>query len=342
MAKYLILILILINLIIPAKVLAVTKTSGDLEVDFAEPMFGSSIIWYPGLAVTRNLTVKNNGGENQTVSLEAVNKTQSGNLAQILFFQVLEGGIGRYGDAGDKSLQDFWDDGQVSLSSLGGGATTTYDLTVKMATTSGNEFQGKQAKFDLRVGFAGTLASVTSSDGGGGGGGPFAAPACFDTKPSSTPILTGAVAGANTVTLFWTAAGGPVTYYLATYGTSPGAQTYGNPNVGGPGTSSYTVSGLSGGTTYYFRIRAGNGCQPGDFSNEVAATPTGGFLTGPAEGFIPGVLAVEENIGQGEATEAGVLASTSPQPGFWRQYFWVWILVGLGGGLILARRFLKK
>ena len=83
----------------------------------------------------------------------------------------------------------------------------------------------------------------------------------------------------------------PLTYYLITYGTNPGAQTYGNPNIGGKGTTGYTVSGLSGGIIYYFQVRAGNGCAPGDFSNEISATTLGVAIATEisAEGFTPGV-----------------------------------------------------
>jgi hypothetical protein len=148
-----------------------------------------------------------------------------------------------------------------------------------------------------------TISGETSS-GGGAALSDASAPSCNDTKPGSAPTLTRAVAGVNSVTLFWTAGSDPVSYYLVTYGTTAGAQTYGNPNVGGKGTTSYTVSGLSGGRTYFFKVRAGNGCTPGDFSNEVSAAPAGGFVTGQATGFIPGVL----------GTETQVLPSPSPSP----------------------------
>ncbi len=143
--------------------------------------------------------------------------------------------------------------------------------------------------------FATTSPSSSGGDGGTGGsssstGTTASAPVCNDTKPGSAPNLTSAVSGVNSVTLLWSQAASPVTYYLVTYGTVSGAQTYGNPNVGGAGTSSYTVNNLSGGTTYYFRVRAGNGCMPGDYSNELSASPRGELITGVATGFTPGVL----------------------------------------------------
>jgi len=142
----------------------------------------------------------------------------------------------------------------------------------------------------------------TDTPNGGGGGGTVAgatAPVCNDQKPGSAPTLLSAVAGVNSVTLTWLKASDPVSYYLMTFGTSPGEQTYGNPNIGGKDTTSYTVSGLSGGATYYFKVRAGNGCMPGDFSNEISAAPSGGFIAGVPAGFEAGVL--------GEATESAEL-----------------------------------
>lgn len=122
---------------------------------------------------------------------------------------------------------------------------------------------------------------------------PASAPPCNDTKPGSAPTLLSAVAGANSVTLNWSQASTPVSYYLVTYGTEPGLQQYGNPNVGDMNTTSYTVRGLSGGSRYYFKVRAGNGCMPGDFSNEVSAVPGGHYLETIATDFEPSVLGME-------------------------------------------------
>jgi len=149
-----------------------------------------------------------------------------------------------------------------------------------------------------------TSSSSSSSNSGGGTSNPNA-PVCSDTNPGSAPILS-AIAGVNTITLNWTQATDPVSYYLVAFGTKSGNYSYGNPNIGGKGTTSYTISGISGGTTYYFVVRAGNGCAPGPFSNEVAVTPGGGFIEGVPAGFEAGVL--------GEATKSAELSNGEPTP----------------------------
>lgn len=102
---------------------------------------------------------------------------------------------------------------------------------------------------------------------------------CTDSAPGSTPQLTSANAnGSGQITLTWTDATDPVSYYLIAYGQQTGQYIYGNPNVGGQGTTSYTVSDLADGATYYFVVRAANGCNSGSFSNEVSATTTGGVV----------------------------------------------------------------
>lgn len=279
---------------------AVTKSSGDLEVTFSEPMFSSETVWYPGLEITKTLVVKNKGNSNKTVAIDAINTNQTGNMDSVLFFKVSQGGD-IYGGSPLKTLRDFWGDNQVNLSTVeGDNHFNTYNVSVKMDNVD-NAYQGKQASFDLIVGFVGSGDNITTTSTN--------QTTCNDNKPGSQPVITSAIPGINSVTLYWTQAADPVSYYLVAYGTTPGIPGYGNPNVGGRGASSYIVNGLSGGSTYYFKVRAGNGCSPGDFSSEVMAIPLGATVTGPAAGFSPGVLGVQENISTGESTMAGVLAT---------------------------------
>ncbi|MBI2600187.1 tandem-95 repeat protein [Candidatus Daviesbacteria bacterium] len=134
----------------------------------------------------------------------------------------------------------------------------------------------------------GAISSNSSSNASSTG-----APTCNDAKPGSAPILLSAQAGENSVTLTWSQASDPVTYYLVAYGLESGKVQFGNPNVGDKNTLSYTVRNLSGGVTYYFKVRAGNNCMSGDFSNELPATPTGSTTIGEATGFEEGILAAD-------------------------------------------------
>lgn len=96
---------------------------------------------------------------------------------------------------------------------------------------------------------------------------------CEDSKPKGKPVLTSAVPGENSVTLTWIEAQGPITHYLVAYGRTNTEVEYGNPNIGGKGTTTYTVEGLAKGVKYYFKIRPVNGCRTGSFSNKLPATP---------------------------------------------------------------------
>lgn len=143
-------------------------------------------------------------------------------------------------------------------------------------------------------------------------GGPAEAPVCGDSKPVSAPkLLVASANGKNQVTLIWAKALDPVTYYLLAYGTKPGQLEYGNPNVGDRNTTSYTVKGLENGKTYYFKVRAGNGCTPGDYSNERAAKATGDNISGPAIGFKAGVLGSSK---QADTQNAEFKPITAAQP----------------------------
>lgn len=133
--------------------------------------------------------------------------------------------------------------------------------------------------------------SGSSNNDSSSGSGNSQAPVCGDSRPVSAPkLLSATKSGKNEVTLAWSKALDPVSYYLIAYGTKPGVLEYGNPNAGDKNTTRYTVKRLSSDKTYYFKVRAGNGCMPGEFSNEIAAKPSGRKINEPASGFKAGVL----------------------------------------------------
>ena len=205
-----------------------------------------------------------------------------------------------------------------------------------------------------------TVAGVTSSSSSSSNNSSTSsAPVCSDSKPGSAPILLSAVtSGPNQVTLTWSKAADPVSHYAVVYGLTAGNPIYGNPNVGGKDTTSYVVNSLSGGTTYYFKVRAGNGCNGSEYSNELSAAPGGGIISQPAQGFTQGVLGAQIEAGKQEASkeeaklgEAGVLGiggggigeSTTKRGGFGTKasqlFLSILALTGLGFGY---RKFFNK
>jgi hypothetical protein len=90
------------------------------------------------------------------------------------------------------------------------------------------------------------------------------------------PTALGAVAGNTQVVLSWTApasnGGSAITGYDVYKGTSPGAESA-TPVATGVSSTSYTVTGLTNGTTYYFTVEALNVAGNSASSNEASAMP---------------------------------------------------------------------
>jgi len=248
-----------------------------------------------------------------------LNETESSpTFAEQIFTSIRDGVTTYFGqvDGGGNatsqhSLQDVYNAGSFSLGNVSSGATRTFLWTATMNSEAGNDYQAGSTTFDLSaVMQCGSAPAPSSSPTSGGGtvAGESTQYVCSDAKPGSAPVLSVGGAGPNSVTLVWTSAASPVSYYLVAYGTTSAADQYGNPNVGDSSATSYTVDALSGNTTYYFKVRAGNGCTPGDFSNIVSVrTGPGGAVEGAATGFVQGVLGVStdtEKEKQGELGEA--------------------------------------
>ena len=108
------------------------------------------------------------------------------------------------------------------------------------------------------------------------------APSCGDQAPGGkVPWLYGAIAqDSGSILLYFTEADNPVDKYVLEYGTKSGDYPYGVLDMGVNSRSQMTflVKSLSPNTTYYFKIRGGNGCATGEWSNEIS-TKTKGFVS---------------------------------------------------------------
>lgn len=113
---------------------------------------------------------------------------------------------------------------------------------------------------------------------------------------------------------------------------------WGNPSVGN--VTSYTVSGLGSGT-YWFWVRAGNGCKPGAFAGPVSLGAITGIPGGTvAQGFAPGVLGEQENLNSGLSTGAAGIRGVEGASTAGNNFNWWWLLLIPGGLLLLF--FLRK
>lgn len=200
------------------------------------------------------------------------------------------------------SITDLSMGDEKSLGYIPPKSQSIYRLTTSLNQNSGNEYQGLSTGFDLDLNFtcqlptpSPTPTQLTTTQKTASEnmvlGISIEGPACNERVPQP-PILMTTIPGENSVTLVWLESNDPLTYYLVAYGTDPKRYDFGNPNVGGPGMTEYTVYDLSADTTYYFAIRAGNGCAPGEFSNQLPRTPSGKRIkTGQlADGFRTDIL----------------------------------------------------
>lgn len=163
-------ILILAFFALKTPALAVTERDGDLEVTYNSPLFGSDIIWYPGLSVTRSFSIHNHGGKSHTAQIRANNTSETGNLADVLYVKFSKDGTVIYGDGDSKTIGNFWNDGTIDLLKHNPGNKFAYNMTINFASSAGNGYQEKEVKFDLIVNFPGIDGGEVTIEGGEAGG----------------------------------------------------------------------------------------------------------------------------------------------------------------------------
>jgi len=235
----------------------------NLVVVFENTPLLNETNFLPGESVTRWVKVTNNSGDTQRIAVETINENDPDNFGSQLDLVIKEGLTTIYSN----TLTNFFNAGETYLSDLNNGATTQYDFTIAFDSTSGNPYQGRILGFDILVGFQGTEGELPPTPPGGGGGGGGGLPPGLSILDESVRVTE---IGETSVTINWT------TSYFSTsqviYGTGIEAHALDlSDNMGTPPRYGYshttpeydtspkvtahsvTITGLTPGTTYYFR-----------------------------------------------------------------------------------------
>jgi endoglucanase len=182
---------------------------------------------------------------------------------------------------------------QVSLTWTASTGATSY--TVRRSTTSGGSYS------DVATGITSTsytntgltngttyyyvVAAVNSAGTSANSSQASATPQAPVTVPSA-PTNLAAVAGNAQVALSWSPSSGATSYTLRRSTTSGGSYS---DVATGITSSSYTNTGLTNGTTYYYVVAAVNSAGTSANSNQTSATPSAGtinaFATIEAESY---------------------------------------------------------
>jgi len=229
-----------------------SQESGKCALSGTNPLFTTSDgVWYPGRTLTKSVSVKNSGANGKNISFQARRSSLADEIFEQAFLVSVTPSDSDTITFGG-NLTNFYDKDRISFGAFNSNQTKEFVFQVKMDTNAGNDTKGKESNFNATIGFWEESATTAP---------------CADPAPSSAPTLVSVTRSKDQATLIWLPAAGTVTYYAVYYGTSSGSSSFLNPNVGGSSTVSHTAQGLTN-STYYFRIRAGNGCAQSSFSNE--------------------------------------------------------------------------
>lgn len=112
------------------------------------------------------------------------------------------------------------------------------------------------------------LSSASSGSGASPGD-------CTKSSPSKAPILYQINSTATNATLYFVPAGSPVSRHRISYGINFDADQHNiTTSSSSTGAMEFTIQELLPNTTYYFKIRGENDCQPGEWSNIVSSVAT--------------------------------------------------------------------
>ena len=147
------------------------KAFDPLVVEFQNSPLFNEANFNPGTSTDKWIKVTNNSGTAHDIAIEAINHPNpigEYDLSRALNINIKQGSTDLYGGSlGNKTLYDFYNAGEIILSSLASNATTQYDIIVYFPKELANEWQNRTTHFDILIGFQGEEGQPS---GGGGGG----------------------------------------------------------------------------------------------------------------------------------------------------------------------------
>lgn len=238
------------NLIITCDLNSCTKSSNLLlfnELNIA-----------PGFSKSQTITVINESNDRCNLQFKLNQSLISSPLSSVLMLSVFENNTIK--TAG--SFSDLANNNNHNIGNIDSHQSKDYLWTTSLNQSLENNYRLLNNTHDLDLNF------ICGEEEGGDN-------SCHSSSPLDYPKNFKAIPGHNSVTLFWEETTDIFTYYLISYSTQKHAATFATASVGGRGTTTFTIDNLLADTTYYFKIRTGNFCAPGPFSNIVSATPSG-------------------------------------------------------------------
>lgn len=235
------------------------EEASNLVVKFNPSPLFSAVNFMPGGTTMAKIEVSNFSGVTKPIAIEAVNEIDPDHLGDVLNLEIKEGS----NTILNKSLTEFFNQGETFLSNLASNASTTYDLILTFKTDAGNAYQGKVLNnFDILVGFQGDQTAETSPGQGSIGSGGGAPLGLMISNDANINILS---LTADSVIITWQ------TNYFSTSRVIYAAENeahdfdYGNPSNYGYAHSTaddltkvtyhqVRLTGLTPDTLYYYRV----------------------------------------------------------------------------------------
>ncbi|MBU1084733.1 MAG: BatA domain-containing protein [Candidatus Beckwithbacteria bacterium] len=185
-----------------AQDLDVTCDNNSCSLSSNDPLF-SEINIYPGWSTTKIVKGINNYDQDLNFVVEVIDPfttDTTSSLADVITVTITEQESNTI-VYGPKTINQWLNDGFVSLSNIPEGNGKNYDFVISLDNIN-NDYQDKELIFDLNLGFE-ALPVVTGDDGDddvdGIGGGTDASPSPSPTLTPSPSPATGEVAGATAI-----------------------------------------------------------------------------------------------------------------------------------------------